>query len=115
MNPSRDWYLECFRVQLSCLRLSLQTKRLSEDLQWFKKHEQNVIVDGIEANLCYEPTTETRNRKPLRPNNTAEWELRVGLYRVLYNVDQQVKIVSIEHIAAKPGNKYIFQGEEEEL
>ncbi|MEG3839260.1 type II toxin-antitoxin system RelE/ParE family toxin [Microcoleus sp. herbarium14] len=91
------------------------TDQAIEDLQWFKKHEQNVIVDGIEANLCYEPTTETRNRKPLRPNNTAEWELRVGLDRVLYNVDQQVKIVSIERIAGKPGNKYIFQGEEEEL
>jgi mRNA-degrading endonuclease RelE of RelBE toxin-antitoxin system len=65
--------------------------------------------------VSYEPTTETRNRKPLRPNNTAEWELRVGVYRILYNVENQVKIVSIERIAAKPGNKYIFQGKEEEL
>jgi mRNA-degrading endonuclease RelE of RelBE toxin-antitoxin system len=86
-----------------------------EDLQWFKKHEQNVIIDGIEANLCYEPTTEARNRKPLRPNNTAEWELRLGKYRVLYNVEELVKIVSIERVAAKPSNKYIFQGEEGEL
>lgn len=86
-----------------------------EDLQWFKKHEQNVIIDGIEANLCYEPTTEIRNRKRLRPNDTAEWELRLGVYRVLYNVEETVRIVSIERIASKPGNKYIFQGEEREL
>ena len=43
------------------------TDQAIEDLQWFKKHEQNVIIDGIEANLCYEPTMETRNRKRLRP------------------------------------------------
>lgn len=91
------------------------TDQAIEDLQWFKKHQQNVIIDGIEANLCYEPTTETRNRKRLRPNDTAEWELRLGEYRVLYNVEEKVRIVSIERIAAKPGNKYIFQGEEGEL
>lgn len=91
------------------------TDQAIEDLQWFKKHEQNVIIDGIEANLSYQPTNETRNRKPLRPNNTAEWELRLGEYRVLYNVEELVSIVSIERIAAKPGNKYIFQGEEGEL
>jgi hypothetical protein len=28
------------------------TDQAVEDLQWFKKHEQNVILDGIEANLC---------------------------------------------------------------
>jgi mRNA-degrading endonuclease RelE of RelBE toxin-antitoxin system len=86
-----------------------------QDLRWFKKHEQNVILDGIEANLGYEPTNETRNRKRLRPNDTAEGELRLGVYRVLYNVEETVRIVSIEHIAAKQGNKYIFQGEEGEL
>ena len=91
------------------------TDQAIQDLEWFKKYEQNVIIDGIEASLCYEPTTETRNRKPLRPNDTAEWELKLGVYRVLYNVEEQVRIVSIERIAAKPGNKYIFQGEEGEL
>ncbi|MEQ8961114.1 MAG: type II toxin-antitoxin system RelE/ParE family toxin [Coleofasciculus sp. C2-GNP5-27] len=91
------------------------TDQAIEDLQWFKKHQQNVIIDGIEANLGYEPATETRNRKRLRPNDTAEWELRLGVYRVLYNVEEKVRIVSIERIAAKQRNKYIFQGEEGEL
>ncbi|MEQ8537167.1 MAG: type II toxin-antitoxin system RelE/ParE family toxin [Coleofasciculus sp. D1-CHI-01] len=91
------------------------TDQAIEDLQWFKKHQQNVIIDGIETNLGYEPATETRNRKRLRPNDTAEWELRLGVYRVLYNVEEKVRIVSIERIAAKQRNKYIFQGEEGEL
>lgn len=92
------------------------TDRSLKDLEWFKKNEQNIILDGIEANLLYEPTTETRNRKPLQANNTAEWELRVSAYRILYNVEsEKVKIVNIERIALKRRNKYIFQGKEEEL
>lgn len=92
------------------------TDRSLKDLEWFKKHEQNIILDGIEANLLHEPTTETRNRKHLRANNTAEWELRVSVYRVLYNVEsEKVKIVNIERIALKQRNKYLFQGKEEEL
>jgi len=59
------------------------------DLRWFKKHEQNEILDGIEANLGSEPTAETRNRKRLRPNDIAEWELRIGRYRVFYDVDDK--------------------------
>jgi len=29
------------------------TDQAIEDLQWFKKYEQNVILDGIESNLAY--------------------------------------------------------------
>jgi len=42
------------------------TEMAIADLQWFKKHEQNTIVDGIDKRLRYEPTTENRNRKVLR-------------------------------------------------
>ncbi len=30
----------------------------------------------------------------------AEWELRIGRFRVLYNVEEEVKIVSIEAIGS---------------
>ena len=49
-----------------------------EDLESLKKNEQNEVLDDIDANLRYEPAVETRNRKQLRPNQTAEWELRIG-------------------------------------
>ena len=48
------------------------TPKAREDLMWFRKNEQEEILDGIDANLMYEPTVETRNRKQLRPNETAE-------------------------------------------
>jgi len=58
---------------------------------------------------------ETRNRKRLHPNETAEWELRIGKFRVFYEVDEVVYIVAIEAIAEKKGASLFFQGEEREL
>ena len=48
------------------------TPEAKDDLGWFKKNERKLILDGIEANLRYEPTIITPNRKQLRPNRTAE-------------------------------------------
>jgi hypothetical protein len=39
-----------------------------EDLRFFRKREQQETMDSIDAQLRYEPTVETRNRKELRPN-----------------------------------------------
>ena len=69
----------------------------------------------VSTNPVYEPNIETRNRKRLRPNETAEWELRLGKYRVFYDVEETVLIVSIEAIGLKLGNTFYFQGKEEEL
>ncbi len=91
------------------------TPEAEQDLKWFRKNEQNVILDGIEVQLRYEPTVETRNRKQLRPNQTAEWELRVGKFRVFYDVDDQMHIVSIEAIGLKIGGNVFFRGKEREL
>jgi len=91
------------------------TPKAREDLLWFRKNEQTEILDGIDENLMYEPTVETRNRKQLRPNETAEWELRLGKYRVLYDVDEKIRIVSIEAIGLKLGNAFYFQGKEQEI
>jgi len=91
------------------------TPEAEQDLKWFRKNEQNVILDGIGAQLRYEPIVETRNRKQLRPNQTAEWELRVGKFRVFYDVDDQMHIVSIEAIGLKIGSSVFFKGKEREL
>lgn len=91
------------------------TESALEDLAWFRKKEQNEIRDGIYDNLEYEPTTETRNRKRLRPNTTAEWELRIGKFRVFYDAEVTLRIVVIEAIAEKKGAALLFQGEEDEL
>ncbi|MBW4618599.1 MAG: hypothetical protein KME17_04325 [Cyanosarcina radialis HA8281-LM2] len=48
------------------------TPQAVEDLKFFKKHEQNQILDAIGVQLRYEPTVETRNRKQMRSNSIAD-------------------------------------------
>jgi mRNA-degrading endonuclease RelE of RelBE toxin-antitoxin system len=91
------------------------TSEAERDLKWFRKNEQNVILDAIEAQLRYEPTIETRNLKRLRPNQMAEWELRVGKFRIFYDVDNQMRIVSLEAIGLKIGSNMFFRGKERKL
>ncbi len=91
------------------------TAEAEQDLKWFRKNEQSEILDAIDEQLRYEPTVETRNRKRLRPNQTAEWELRVGNFRVFYDVETVVRIISIEAIGLKIGSRLYFRGKEREL
>jgi mRNA-degrading endonuclease RelE of RelBE toxin-antitoxin system len=91
------------------------TEDAIEDLQYFRKHEQNIIVDEIDEQLRHEPTVQTRNRKRMRSNDVAEWELRIGDCRVLYTVGAQVRIVEIQRIGEKRGNAFFFRGRKTDL
>lgn len=72
-----------------------------------------IILDAIERQLIHEPLKETRNRKALRPNPLAPWELRVGDLRVFYEPEivETVKKIRILAVGRKEGNK-LFIGEE---
>ena len=83
--------------------------RCSSKRAW---EESEVIVLQL---LSYEPTTKTRNRKPLRPNEVAEWELRIGKFRVLYDVDENGRIVRIKVVGFKIGNLLFVRGRKKEL
>lgn len=56
---------------------------------------------------------ESRNRKPLRENPLAPWELRLGKYRVFYRVEEQDVVVGA--IGVKEHNKLFIHGEEHPL
>lgn len=91
------------------------TPEAIEDLQLFRTHNQRRIVQAIEIQLQYQPTQQTRNRKQLRPNSLAEWELRIDSFRVFYDVDLEQSVVKIEAIGYKQGNTIFVHGEEYEL
>ena len=91
------------------------TREALTDLMTFRKFEQQIIVSGIETQLTYEPTVETRNRFRMRPNEVAEWELRIDRFRVFYNTDDSVRIVSIEIIGFKRGNQLFVRGKRRSL
>lgn len=91
------------------------TPAARDDLSSFRKFEQKYILDEIDVQLQQTPNVETHNRKKLRPNKLAEWELRVNKFRVFYDVQKVVKIVKIEAIGYKRGNKLFIQREEYQL
>lgn len=72
--------------------------------------EQRILEAAILARLPHAPTTPTKAIKQLRPNPFAEFELRVGDLRALYNVEADEVVVLL--VGRKQGNKLIVQGEE---
>jgi mRNA-degrading endonuclease RelE of RelBE toxin-antitoxin system len=85
------------------------------DLELYRKFEQKQVIEGIKAQLRDQPTTETRNRKKLRPNKLAEWEQRIDKFRVFYDTDEAGRIVKIVAIGHKEHNQLFIHGEEYEL
>ena len=78
----------------------------------FPKAQQPGIRDGIRVQLQEnDPTEETRNKFRLRrPSAHAEYELRLGDYRVFYRV--RGEIVEVVLIGEKRGNRLLIGGEE---
>ncbi len=82
------------------------------DLGWFATYAQRIIVDGIEVHLRYQPTAGSRKIIAMQPNPVAGWELRLGDYRILYDVDEAARMVTVQLIGEKRGNRLIVQGQE---
>jgi mRNA-degrading endonuclease RelE of RelBE toxin-antitoxin system len=82
------------------------------DLGFFRKYEQSIITEEIHVQLSYEPDRETRNRKAMEPNALADWELRIGDYRVFYDIDTAVTTVKVKAIGYKEHNRLFIRGKE---
>ncbi len=82
------------------------------DIGFLRKADQKRVLAAIESQLRNEPVTVTRNRKKLRPNSLATYELRVGDHRVFYDVDETARMVNIHAVGWKEHNKLYFRGEE---
>ena len=75
--------------------------------------EQRNLVDAVDEQLADQPTVETRNRKPMRPNPIAPWELRVGRLRVYYEVQEEPDpVVRVLAVGVKDRNVVRIAGEE---
>lgn len=72
--------------------------------------KQRILEAAIQNRLTQEPTKPTKAIKRLRPNPFAEFELRAGDLRVLYNVEGEAVVILI--VGRKVGNKLIVEGEE---
>lgn len=81
------------------------------DLAALRAYERSQILDRIEEQLAHHPTQQTRNKKilvgliPPWEHLQPVWELRVGEYRVFYDVDEGASCVIIRAIRHKPPHK----------
>jgi mRNA-degrading endonuclease RelE of RelBE toxin-antitoxin system len=91
------------------------TSEAIEDLAAFRKFDRVRVVAAMEAQLTQEPTTEARNRKRLRPNQLAEWALRIDDFRVFYDVLTDDAIVKVVAVGVKHGNELYIRGEKFDL
>jgi mRNA-degrading endonuclease RelE of RelBE toxin-antitoxin system len=88
------------------------TESASEDLRFLRKPDRRHIVSEIERHLSFEPLVPTLRRKPLRPNLLAPWELRIGDFRVFYDVEEGPRIVVIRAVGWKEHNRLLIRGKE---
>ncbi|MCX7046653.1 MAG: type II toxin-antitoxin system RelE/ParE family toxin [Candidatus Sumerlaeota bacterium] len=95
---------------------------VKDQIKRFPARQRALILDQIEEHLSHQPVIETRNRKPLRPNPLASWELRIGSVRVFYDVVSEASsefgepsLVQILAIGQKNGNKLLIAGKEVSL
>jgi mRNA-degrading endonuclease RelE of RelBE toxin-antitoxin system len=70
------------------LPYSIEYSPDAEDhLRFLTARQQAIVLDTVDEQRTHQPTVETRNRKPMRPNPLAPWELRIGALRVYYDVE----------------------------
>lgn len=91
-------------------------KAVKAHLEVLTAAQRSRVLDALERQLTNEPLKETRNRKPLRPNPIAPWELRAGDLRVFYEVnDGPPAVVRILAVGIKTRQSLRIGGEEIKL
>ncbi len=86
-----------------------------EDIAYFTKYERGLITTAIDTQLTYEPLREVRNRKPMNPNTLARWEVRVGKYRIFYDVEVIDLVVLVKAVGWKEHHRLYIRGREYHL
>src|SRR3989338_322605 len=75
--------------------------------------QRSIVMDGIEKQLVQEALVETGNRRPMRPNPLAPWELRIGNLRIYYDaVVEPEPLVVVLAVGMKRRNKIYIGGME---
>ena len=74
------------------------------------------FFDAVGEQQTHEPAVETRNRRPMRRNPLAPWELRIGELRVYYEiVEDPEALVTILAVGVKQRDRILVAGKEIKL
>lgn len=77
-----------------------------DHLRALTARHRSIVLNAVEEQLVHEPTVETRNRKPMRPNPIAPWELRIDPLRVYDDVQENPEqIVKVRAVGIKERNQ----------
>lgn len=91
------------------------TEEARSDLLYFPVFERKMITAEIRTQLSHQPTVTTKNRKRLRSNPVAAFELRIGRFRVFYETEESSKTVTIIAVGHKEHNLLFVRGKEVKL
>jgi len=92
------------------------SQRAEDHLADLGAHDSAMVFDAVPRQLMHQPTVATRNRKVLRPNDVAPWELRLGHLRVYYDVSEgPPPLVQIVAVGIKDRGRVLIGGQEVEL
>jgi len=84
-----------------------------QDLESYTVREQRIILDAIAEFLETDANVESKRRKQMRPNPLAPWELRIGGYRVFYEIREGlVRVLAIGH---QVHNELFIRGQKVEI
>lgn len=89
------------------MRYEIRVGRQAEDdLASLRPFDRAVLYREIREQLTHEPSKETAQRKRLVPTAETEaagiaWELRVGAFRVFYDVVEDEVVVLVVKVALK--------------
>ena len=65
-----------------------------DHLRALTARQRAIVLDTGDEQLLHQPTVETQQRKPMRPNPIAPYELRIGTLRVYYyDVEEEPELV----------------------
>ena len=86
---------------MGAYEISLKQSAIS-DMDDLRKYEAAQIANAMEKHLAHEPKKESRSRiRRLRGLTNPDYRLRVGEYRIFYNVDDHARRVDILRVMHK--------------
>ncbi|NUN51748.1 MAG: type II toxin-antitoxin system RelE/ParE family toxin [Planctomycetaceae bacterium] len=87
------------------------TSGAESDIRGLSARDRRTVLDSMELHLASQPAVPSRNRKvlaALRPPWSGldpVWELRVGEFRVFYDVDEERGRVFVRAVRRKPPHR----------
>jgi len=84
-----------------------------DHLMCLSARDSRTVLDTVVVQLAHQPTVSTRNRKLMKANRLAPWELRIGSLRVYYEV--KARVVIVKAVGFKDRDRVWIGGEEIEV